>query len=405
MYWFLGFIVSCAGLAVYLELAAYFPHRSGSEVAYLEQAFPRPKYFFPIAFAVQSVILSFSSSNSIVLAQYIFKLIGHTPSRWEQKGVAVAGYSVATLVVILNTKWSLRFANLIGGLKILALVFIAITGLAVLGGKTRVRDPGANFVNIFEGSTDNGNALATALVKVTYAYTGYANAFNLANEVQNPVPTLKKNSSIALAVVAGLYILVNISYFAAVSKEDLKASEQTAAALFFDSVFGSSSVSRALNILPVLSAFGNLIAVLIGASRMVRECGRQGVLPWPKFWASTRPFGTPLGPYFLKWATTVFMIVVPPAGDAFNFIIDLRSYPESIFIFAMTAGVFVIRRRWKQLGQKRPPEFRAWDLAVWFYLAVNAFILVMPWVPPEGGANGGDVSFWYATYCVVGIGM
>lgn len=32
---------------------------------YLEQAFPRPKYFFPIAFAVQTVILSFSSGNAI----------------------------------------------------------------------------------------------------------------------------------------------------------------------------------------------------------------------------------------------------------------------------------------------------------------------------------------------------
>lgn len=52
-------------MGVYLEYAAYFPSRSGSEVAYLEQAYPRPKYFFPVIFAVQSVILSFSSSNAI----------------------------------------------------------------------------------------------------------------------------------------------------------------------------------------------------------------------------------------------------------------------------------------------------------------------------------------------------
>lgn len=57
--------MAAAGLAVYLELAAYFPNRSGSETVYLEQAYPRPKHFFPIAFAVQSVILSFSASNAI----------------------------------------------------------------------------------------------------------------------------------------------------------------------------------------------------------------------------------------------------------------------------------------------------------------------------------------------------
>lgn len=57
--------MALAGLSVYLELASYFPNRSGAEVVYLEQAYPRPKHFFPIAFAVQSVLLSFSSSNAI----------------------------------------------------------------------------------------------------------------------------------------------------------------------------------------------------------------------------------------------------------------------------------------------------------------------------------------------------
>jgi hypothetical protein len=29
----------------------------------------------------------------------------------------------------------------------------------------------------------------------------------------------------------------------------------------------------------------------------------------------------------------------------------------------------------------------------------------MPWYPPAGGRNGGDVSFWYATYCAVGLAI
>lgn len=65
IYWFIGFIMAIAGFCVYLEFASYFPSRSGAEVVYLEQAYPRPKHFFPIAYAVQSVVLSFSSSNAI----------------------------------------------------------------------------------------------------------------------------------------------------------------------------------------------------------------------------------------------------------------------------------------------------------------------------------------------------
>lgn len=65
IFWFIGFLLSLSSLSVYLEYASYFPNRSGSEVAYLEQAFPRPRYFMPVAFAAVSVILSFSSSNAI----------------------------------------------------------------------------------------------------------------------------------------------------------------------------------------------------------------------------------------------------------------------------------------------------------------------------------------------------
>jgi amino acid transporter len=65
LYWFIGLLVAGSGLSVYLELASYFPNRSGAEVVYLEQAYPRPKYFFPTAFAVMNVLLAFSSSNAI----------------------------------------------------------------------------------------------------------------------------------------------------------------------------------------------------------------------------------------------------------------------------------------------------------------------------------------------------
>ena len=47
IYWVLGFFNAASALAIYLEFASYFPNRSGSEVVYLEQAYPRPRYFWP----------------------------------------------------------------------------------------------------------------------------------------------------------------------------------------------------------------------------------------------------------------------------------------------------------------------------------------------------------------------
>lgn len=97
IYWVIGLVVTLAGVSVYLELASFFPSRSGAEVVYLEQAYHRPKFFFPITFAVYTVLLSFNSGNSLVLAQYIFRVAGRKGGEWEQKGVAIGGVTLVCL--------------------------------------------------------------------------------------------------------------------------------------------------------------------------------------------------------------------------------------------------------------------------------------------------------------------
>ena len=274
MYWFFGFLIAASSLAVYLEFASYFPNRSGSEVVYLEQAYPRPRYLFPVTFAIQTVALSFSASNAIVLAQYLFRINGHSPTDWELKGVAVAGYTVAVLLLAFHTRFSYYLSNGIGIVKLLTLIFVAITGLVVLGGHTSVQDPTANFHDAFEDTTSSAYGITNGLVKIIFSYAGYENAFNVVNEVKNPVRSIRNSGGFALLLVAILYMLANIAYFAAVPKADLKASKQIAASLFFERVFGTSGTVKGLNFLIALSAFGNLIAVLLGQSRLIRECGR-----------------------------------------------------------------------------------------------------------------------------------
>ncbi|KAM5346141.1 hypothetical protein ACJ41O_009146 [Fusarium nematophilum] len=404
--WVIGFFMAAAGFSTYLELASYFPNRSGSEVVYLEQAYPRPKHFFPITFAVQSVILSFSSSNAVVLSRYLWRMTDKTPTEWQMRGVAIAAYTLAVIFVLAHNKYSLWLSNFIGALKLCTLIFISIAGLVVLGGNVdHIPDPKANFRNAFEGEAPNGNDIASSLVSIVFSYAGYANAFNVVNEIKNPIPTLKRNGTISLLTVTILYMLCNIAYFAVVPKAEFAEASEIAASVFFSKLFkNSKAASNVLNFLVLLSAFGNLLAVLIGSGRMIREIGRQGVLPYTNFWVSTKPFGTPLGPYAMKWLLTFIMIVAPPAGDAFTFVVSLGTYPSAMFNFAMAAGVYVLRRRRKRTGIGRS-DFKAWHVTVLFYILIQVLVLVMPWWPPKGGPYAGDVSFWYATYCVVGIAI
>lgn len=42
-------------------------------------------------------LLHLTSSLPLVLAQYLFKMTDHSPTDWQLKGVAIAGYTVALL--------------------------------------------------------------------------------------------------------------------------------------------------------------------------------------------------------------------------------------------------------------------------------------------------------------------
>lgn len=406
-----------AALAMYLEYASLFPNRSGGQVTYLEQAYPKPAFLFPTTYAFFTVAFSFSSSNAIgkfeiielldrifsliyiVLSRYIYRAAGYKATEWQHKGLALGSYTFLAFLCLISTRWSIRLMNLISAVKLIILLFIVITGFVVLGGGTSVKDPHANFRNSFDTVTTNGNGIVNALVAITFSYLGYANAFNVVAEIKNPLPTLKKVAPLSLLIVSILYILANVAFFAAVPAEDIRNSDTLAAALFFEAVFGKGA--KGLPALIAVSAAGNIMAVIIGTTRMVRECGRQGVLPWPHIWASTRPFGTPFAPVVLKWALTCLVILALPFGDAFNFLVDLRSYPDSVFLFLMVVGVYYIRYRRKKEGLPAPP-FKAWHSALILSAAVCLFLLIMPWYPPD---DGGDVSFWYATYCAVGIGL
>ncbi|KAJ3782914.1 high affinity methionine permease [Lentinula aff. detonsa] len=403
IYWVIGFLFSAASLAIYLEYLSYYPKRSGADIAYLEKAYPRPRLFVPALYAFTFVFLSISSSSAIVFAEYIFAALGQEASTWNVRGLAVGMSTFVTLVCMANTKWSLRLSNWIGMIKVATLVFIAVLGLIVLaGGIDRVENPGANFRNAFSGTSTNLNGLANALLKIRFAYVGYENAFSVANEVKNPVPTLKKFAPLSLGIVFILYFMANVAYFATVPKELIKESHELTASLFFEAIFPNREAVVALQVLVALSSLGSVFASTISASRVVRECGRQGLLPYPRLWASTKPFGTPLAPYALRWFISCVIIILPPPGDAFNFIVDLQYYPTAVWALLLTVGLYRIRER-RHKAHAPSSAFRVWDSVAAFALAINIGIMILPWVPPEGGIYGGDVSFFYATYCIVGV--
>jgi len=85
-------------------------------------------------------------------------------------------------------------------------------------------------------------------------------------------------------------LLANI---AGATKEDITGSGRLVAALLFRNVYGPRA-ERARSVFVALSGLGNVLSVIFSQGRVNQELGREGILPFSKFWGYNRPFNAPL---------------------------------------------------------------------------------------------------------------
>ncbi|KAI0685067.1 amino acid transporter [Cerioporus squamosus] len=401
MLWVLGFVLSFCGLFIWLEFGTMFP-RSGGEKVYLEAVYKKPKYLATVIFAANAILLGFTASGCIVFAQNILVSAGHTADRWITRGIALGVIGFVTLLHGLTPRLGVYVMNGLSLFKIIILVFIVITGWVVLSGRTHIQDPHANFRDAFAGSSNSSNDYATATFKVLNAYAGWSNVNYVLNNVKNPVRTLKIAGPLGLGICAVLYLLANVSYFAAATKEEITKSGVTVASLFFHNVFGTKA-QKALTVFVALSALGNVITVTFAAARINQELAKEGIpLPFGnRFWASNWPTGkSPLPGLIIHLIPSIIVIIAPPPSVAYPFILDVEGYPGQIINFFIVVGLFYLR--WKKPHVPRP--FKVWWPLAVFFLAAAIFLLVAPFLPPANGV-GDTPPLPYYLYCLVGIAV
>lgn len=286
------------GLSVFLEFGLAIP-LSGGEKNYLERVYRHPRYLASCVLASQMILLGFSSGNSLAFGRYVLAAAGSTEGDgWTARGIAIACITFAVALHSIFPKWGLRLVNLLGIFKVVIVIFIVFSGFAAISGRLLIPPPG-NFKNAFaiEVTENYGGrgayGYATALLQIIYSYKGWENANYVLGELKNPRKTLAIAAPIAIGGVTILYVLANVAYFAAITKDDLATSEVLVAGLFFRNVFGDSAAARALPAFVALSNLGNVLAVSFAHARLNQEFGKEALLPYGKFWASIKPFDAP----------------------------------------------------------------------------------------------------------------
>lgn len=401
--WAIGAVIALAGLYVYMEFGTAIP-RNGGEKNYLEAIFKRPRFFITSMYASYVFFLGWAAGNSVNTAVMFLTAGDATVTTWNQRGIAVAVIFFSFVINSLNVKVGLFIQNALGVFKVGIVVFISVTGWVALAGGLKHGYQSHNFHNAFEGSRNaTAYGVVNALYNVIWSFVGYSNVNYALGEIKDPVRTLKIAGPASLISLAIIYIFVNIAYFAVVPKEKLISSKLVLAADFFDIVFGGNA-KRAAAAFVGLSALGNVMSVIFSQGRIIQQLGREGVLPFSSFFATSKPFNSPAVGLFQHFIICMITILAPPAGDAYNFVLNLISYPMNIVNFAISTGLLWIYYQ-NRIGKLQwNPPIKAGVVVTSFFALVNLYLIVAPYVPPSNGESVYKTLPYYI-HCVVAWGI
>lgn len=132
-----------------------------------------------------------------------------------------------------------------------------------------------HLTNAFDKPTPSFGVIATAFYTGLWAYDGWNNLNYVTEEIKNPSKNLPRSIIIAIPLVTLCYALINISYLAAMSPDEMVESEAVAV------TFGNRILGMFAWIMPLsvtISTFGSANGTLFAAGRLCFAASREGHL-------------------------------------------------------------------------------------------------------------------------------
>jgi amino acid transporter len=201
------------------------------------------------------------------------------------------------------------------------------------------------------------------MLLATYDYWGYYNVSLLGAEVQDPGRTIPRAILLSIAVVAVLYVAMNVSVLAVLPWQDLLSAQGLPARRAMVSIFMERAYTPTLGpalahhlaqlaaILVMVTAFGSVFALLLGYSRIPYAAARDGNF-FPVFARLHPTRGFPdISLLTLAAAAAVFCLF--SLADVIAAMVVLRLLLQFL---TQHIGVMVLRRTQPDL----PRPFRLW---------------------------------------------
>lgn len=318
-------IASFTGLS-YAELSSTFP-KAAAEYVYVKRAWGNEMLAFLIGWLIIFTGVVTAATVALGFAGYFKALLGPPMIL-----VALALIGVLSFLNFYGIKESTRLNILFTGVETVGLLLIILLGVGSIGS-----------VNYFEAPSINGVLVAAALV--FFAYIGFEDIVNIAEEMKNPEKTLPRALILSVIFTSILYVLVSISVVSLASWEDLGASSAPLA--YAASMAFGENAFLLMSYIALFATANTVLIVLIVGSRMIYGMASGGSLP-PILSAIHRRRRTP-------WLAVVVMMVFSMPfvllGDI-AFVAGVTSF--GVFITFALVNLSLIWLRYKEPELKRP---------------------------------------------------
>lgn len=273
---------------------------------------------------------------------------------------------VVTYILVRGIKESAKTNNIIVSLKVAAVLFVVVAGIAYINPLNWHPFIPEKVVDSNGISHYGLSGVLTAAGIVFFAFIGFDAVSTQAQEAVNPVKDIPFAIIASLIICTTLYILVSIVLTGMVKYTDLDLGAPVASAF---SAVGLNWASLLITIAAVIGLISVMLVMLLSQTRIFLNMARDGLLP-EKIFAAIHPrFKTPWKSTILLGAIASLVAAVTPIEKATK-----MTSIGTLFAFAMICAAVLILRK-KEPGLHRPYKVKYLPLTAGLGLGFNILLM------------------------------
>ncbi|XP_066478709.1 b(0,+)-type amino acid transporter 1-like [Tiliqua scincoides] len=356
-----GLLVTFGALS-YAELGTIIKESGGDYIYILRNFGSLPAFLF----AYTSVIVVRPASVAAVSLSFAEYAVvpfypGCSSPPMVIKCTAVACIVLLSLVNCLSVRLATSIMNIFTVTKLLALLVIVVGGMVLLAhGQTE------SFQNAFQNTKTDAGAIGIAFYQGLWSFDGWNNLNYVTEEMKKPEVNLPRAMMIAIPLVTCFYLLVNVSYFAAMSPAELLSSGAVAIT-WGNKVLGSWVWLISLSV--ALSSFGSANGTLFSGGRVCYIAAREGHMPDILSMAHVRHF-TP-SPALIFTSVISIIMVIP---GSFSQIVNLFSFTAWLFYGTTISGLLYLKIKKSEL----PRSYKVPIIIPIVFLMASVYLVLAP---------------------------